>query len=78
MIVDQFFCVTKSFRDVEILKHLDVIINPLFVLGDDGFRPNFLEVRFQLGCELFHDVFHTPQWVVAKFEVWHRTGYCQF
>ena len=68
-VVDQFFRVTKSIRDVEILKHLDVIVNPLFILGGNGFYPNFLEIIVQFGRKPFHDIFHTSQWVVTKLEV---------
>ena len=73
--VDQFFsCHEKFIRDVEILKHLNVIVSPLVILGDNGFiYPNFLEFLVQFGRKPFHDVFHTSKWVVTKLEVWHTT-----
>ena len=76
--VDQFFsCHEKFIRDVEILKHLNMIVSPVVVLGDNGFYPHFLEFLIQFGRKPFHDVFHTPQWVVAKLEVRHTAGYRQ-
>ena len=72
-----FFVSRKVIRDVEILKHLNVIVSPLIILGDNGFYPNFLEILVQFGRKPFHDVFHTSQWVVTKLEVRHTAGYCQ-